>query len=138
MLYALDAYKAECRAWTWTTWRPWGDGSNSVGIGCGAAERPNSWGGDLIAVADGWFGDFAIHQAERLQYGIVTGLGHRGAAPGGQVAGDPAGIGQGPGTRLLLWLWRMRGQRQRIRTECRRGNREKSKTKRGKYTCKNC
>jgi hypothetical protein len=51
----------------------WGDGSYSVGIGCGAPPRVNGWDGHLIAIADGWFGDFAIQQAERLQHNIVTG-----------------------------------------------------------------
>jgi hypothetical protein len=51
----------------------WGDGSYSVGIGYGAPERAGAWDGHLIAVADGWFGDFSIQQAERVQHHIVTG-----------------------------------------------------------------
>lgn len=79
----------------------WGDGSWSVGIGCGKPERDNGWDGHLIAVAEqevspkcrnvlfpgdpstcqddpcacsvDWFGDFNIQQAERLQHNIVTG-----------------------------------------------------------------
>jgi hypothetical protein len=51
----------------------WGDGSWSVGIGCGKPEEPGRWDGHLIAVAEGVFGDFAIQQAERLEHNIVTG-----------------------------------------------------------------
>jgi hypothetical protein len=51
----------------------WGDDSWSVGIGCGLPERDGGWDGHLIAVANGWFGDFSIQQAERLQHNIVTG-----------------------------------------------------------------
>ena len=51
----------------------WGDGSWSVGIGCGAPCRDNKWDGHLIVMADGYFGDFSIRQAERLQHNIVTG-----------------------------------------------------------------
>ena len=51
----------------------WGDGSWSVGIGCGKPNEPGRWDGHLIAVADGLFGDFSIQQAERLQKGIETG-----------------------------------------------------------------
>jgi hypothetical protein len=50
----------------------WGDGSWSVGIGFGLRQE-GRWDGHLIAVADGWFGDFSIQQAERLQHNIVTG-----------------------------------------------------------------
>jgi hypothetical protein len=52
------------------------DGSHSVGIGCGFhddEQRDGRWDGHLIAVADGYFGDFAIQQAERPAKGIVTG-----------------------------------------------------------------
>jgi hypothetical protein len=51
----------------------WGDDSWSVGIGCGSPKRFNAWDGHLIAVADGWFGDFSIGQAERPQHNIMTG-----------------------------------------------------------------
>jgi hypothetical protein len=51
----------------------WGDGSYSVGIGCGKPEGDNRWDGHLIAVASGSFGDFNIQQAERLAHNIVTG-----------------------------------------------------------------
>ena len=53
--------------------RTWGDGSWSVGIGCGKPEGWNRWDGHLIAVADGYFGDFGIQQAERPQHNIYTG-----------------------------------------------------------------
>jgi hypothetical protein len=49
----------------------WGDGSWSVGIGCGAPKRFNGWDGHLIAVADGWFADYSISQVSRPQHGIV-------------------------------------------------------------------
>lgn len=48
------------------------DGSHSVGIGFGDPVE-DKWCGHLIAVADGWFGDFSIQQAERIEKGIVTG-----------------------------------------------------------------
>jgi len=51
----------------------WGDGSWSLGCGLGRPNKFGRWDGHLIAVADGWFGDFSISQAERLQYDIVTG-----------------------------------------------------------------
>lgn len=47
------------------------DGSYSVGIGYG--KTPGKWTGHLIAAADGVFADFSIGQAEREQYGIITG-----------------------------------------------------------------
>jgi len=63
------------------------DGAYSVGVGFGgdpafgvigsgsrsAARKANKWAGHLIVEADGAFGDFAINQAERPLYGIVTG-----------------------------------------------------------------
>jgi hypothetical protein len=51
------------------------DGSYSIGVGfgCRGPQPPDRWNGHLIAVADGWFGDLAINQAERLDRGIVTG-----------------------------------------------------------------
>jgi hypothetical protein len=51
----------------------WGDGSWSVGIGCGTPNAPGRWDGHLVAVAEGCFGDFSIQQVERLQHGIQTG-----------------------------------------------------------------
>jgi hypothetical protein len=51
----------------------WGDGSWSVGIGCGKPAEPGKWDGHLIAVGDGAFGDFSISQAERQEHGIYTG-----------------------------------------------------------------
>jgi hypothetical protein len=51
----------------------WGDGSWSVGIGCGKPNEPGRWDGHLIAVADGCMGDFSIQQAERLEHGIQIG-----------------------------------------------------------------
>lgn len=51
------------------------DGSHSVGIGCGFADgqTQDRWDGHLITVAEGFFGDFSIRQAERPEKGIVTG-----------------------------------------------------------------
>lgn len=51
----------------------WGDNSWSVGIGCGLPNERGRWDGHLIAVADGWFADYAISQAERPQYDLRTG-----------------------------------------------------------------
>jgi hypothetical protein len=66
----------------------WGDGSWSVGIGCGKAPEFGRWDGHLIAMADGCFADFSIRQAERLQHNIYTG---------------PALVGPYSGQ----WLWRL-------------------------------
>lgn len=53
------------------------NGGHSVGIGFGlpkGAPTPEGrWNGHLIATADGWFGDFAISQAERAAHLIFTG-----------------------------------------------------------------
>ena len=57
-------------------WKPI-DGSHSVGAGFGLkngkATPHGYWNGHLIAVCDGWFGDYAISQVERPQHGIHTG-----------------------------------------------------------------
>ena len=50
------------------------DGSWSVGIGFGADPDPvGKWNGHLVAVADGYFGDYSIGQAERTERNIFTG-----------------------------------------------------------------
>lgn len=49
------------------------DGSHSVGIGFGIDLKGGKWPGHLIAEAGGWFGDFSINQAERLDKDVVTG-----------------------------------------------------------------
>lgn len=60
------------------------DGTWSVGIGFGGDPEPGKWPGHLIAVSDDIFGDFSIKQAERLQYGIITGPAIVGPMQGGR------------------------------------------------------
>lgn len=56
-------------------WKPL-DGSHSVGAGFGLkdgkATPKGYWNGHLIAVCDGWFGDYAISQVDRPEHGIRT------------------------------------------------------------------